>query len=74
MQYNINTETQKITALSSGKIDKYNYFTGDEIVPTDSSIIIKDAKFSYWPLQKVLKNQRKTIEDQERKQVKARKF
>ena len=47
MQYNINTETQKITALSSGKIDKYDYFTGDEIVPTDSSIIIKDAKFSY---------------------------
>ena len=35
MQYNINRGAQKITALSSDKIDKYDYLTGDKIVPTD---------------------------------------
>ena len=35
MQYNINRGSQKITALSSDKIDKYDYLTGDKIVPTD---------------------------------------
>ena len=29
-QYDINQEAAKISALSSGKIDKYEYLTGDE--------------------------------------------
>ena len=29
LQYNINREAAKISALSSGKIDKYDYLTGE---------------------------------------------
>ena len=35
LQYNINKEVAKISALSSGKIDKYEYLTGKEILPFD---------------------------------------
>ena len=31
LQYYINRETAEILALSSGKIDKYKYFTSEEI-------------------------------------------
>ena len=31
LQYNINREIAKISALSLGKIDKYEYLTGEEI-------------------------------------------
>ena len=31
LQYDITREAAKISALSSGKIDKYEYLTGDEI-------------------------------------------
>ena len=34
LQYDINREAGKISALSSGKIQKYEYFTGEEILPT----------------------------------------
>ena len=30
LQYDINREAAKISALSSGKIDKYKYLTGEE--------------------------------------------
>ena len=33
IQYDVNREAAKITALSSGKIDKYNYLTGGKNVP-----------------------------------------
>ena len=33
LQYNINREEAKISAFSSGKIDKYEYLTGEKIVP-----------------------------------------
>ena len=33
MQYNINGEAVQISALSSGKIDKYEYLTGEETLP-----------------------------------------
>ena len=32
LQYDINREAVKISALSSGKTDKYEYLTGEEIV------------------------------------------
>ena len=35
LQYDINREDAKISALSSGKIDKYEFFTGEEILPSD---------------------------------------
>ena len=40
----------KISALSSVKIDKYEYLAGEEILPSDQSRIIEQAKFIYSPL------------------------
>ena len=33
LQYDINREAAKISTLSSGKIDKYEYLTDEEILP-----------------------------------------
>ena len=45
LQYDINREAEKISALSSGKIDKYEYLTGEEILPSIQPQIIEKAKF-----------------------------
>ena len=45
VQYDINREAAKIPALSSGKIDEYQYFTGEEILPCDQKRVIRQAKF-----------------------------
>ena len=71
LQYDINREAAKISSLSSGKIDKYEYLTGEEILPSNQQQIIQQAKFAYSPLGKALEKQIKTIEDQGKKQVKA---
>ena len=71
LQYDINREAAKISALSSGKIDKYEYLTGEEILPSNKQQIIEQAKFSYSPLGKAFEKQIKTIEDQGEKQIKA---
>ena len=71
LQYDFNREAAKISALSSGKIDKYQYLTGEEILPSNQQQIIQQAKFTYSPLGKVFEKQIKTIEDQGQKQVKA---
>ena len=41
LQYNINREAAKISALSSCKIDKYEYLMGKEILPPDQSSVIE---------------------------------
>ena len=69
--YDINREAAKISALSSGKIDKNNYLSGDEILPSDQRRVIKQAKFNYSPSGESLEKQTKTIEDQGKKQIKA---
>ena len=71
LQYDINREAAKISALSSGKFDKYEYLTGEEILPSNQQQIIQQAKFNYSPLGKAIEKQIKTIEDQGEKQVKA---
>ena len=71
LQYDINREASKISALSSGKIDKYEYFTGEEILPSKQQQMIEQAKFTYSLLGKAFEKQRKTIEDQGEKQIKA---
>ena len=71
LQYDINREAAKISALSSGKIDKYEYLTGEEILPSNQEQIIQQAKFAYSLLGKALEKQIKTIENQGKKQVKA---
>ena len=71
LQYDINRETAKISALSSGKIHKYEYLTGEDILPSNQQQIIEQAKFTYSLLGKAFKKQIKTIEDQGEKQIKA---
>ena len=56
-QYNIKKEAAKISALSSGKIDKYEYLTGEEILPSNQRQIIERAKFAYSPLGKAFEKQ-----------------
>ena len=64
LQYDINRETSKISALSSGKIQKYEYLTGENILPSHQQQIIEQAKFTYSPLGKFFEKLIKTIEDQ----------
>ena len=35
LQYDINREAAKISALSSGKINKYEYLIGEKIFPSN---------------------------------------
>ena len=71
LQCDINREAAKISALSSGKIRKYEYITGEDILPSNQQQIIEQAKFTYSPLGKAFEKQIKTIEDQGEKQIKA---
>ena len=71
LQYDINREAAKISALSSGKIDKYEYLTGEEILPSNQQQIIEQGKFPYSPLGKAFEKQTKTIEEKGEKQIKA---
>ena len=52
LQYNISREAAKISALSCRKVDKYEYLTDEEILPSDQSRIIESAKLTYSPLSK----------------------
>ena len=71
LQYDINREAAKISVLSSGKLNKYEYLTGEEILPSNQQQIIEQVKFTYSPLGKAFEKQTKTIEDQGEKQIKA---
>ena len=57
-QYNINRKAAKRSALSSGKKnDKYEYLTGEEILPSNQRQIKEQAKFAYSPLGKAFEKQ-----------------
>ena len=71
LQYDINREASKISALSSGNVQKYEYLTGKDILPSNQQQIIEQANFTYSPLGKAFDKQIKAIEDQGEKQVKA---
>ena len=71
LQYDVNREAAKISALPSGKIEKYEFLTGEETLPSGQRRIIEQAKFTHSPLGKAFQKQIKTIEDQEIKQVEA---
>ena len=71
LQCNINREATKISALSSCKIDKYEYLTGKEILPSDQSRMMEQGKFTNSYLAKPLEKQTKMIEDQGKNQIKA---
>ena len=71
LQHDINRETAKISASSSGKIDTCEYLTGEEILPSNQQQMIEQAKFTYSPLGKAFEKQTKTIKEQREKQIKA---
>ena len=71
LKYDINRKAAKTSALSSGKIDKYEYLTGQVILPSNQQQVIGTAKFTYFSLGKMFKKQIKTIEDQGEQQIKA---
>ena len=61
-QYEINREAAKISALLSRKSDKYEYLTGEEILPLDQSRITEQGRFAYSPFGKAFEKETKTIE------------
>ena len=65
LQYDINREVAEISALSSGKIDKYEHLTDEEILPSNQRQIIEQAKSAYSPLGNAFEKQTKMIEYQE---------
>ena len=71
LQYDINREAAKISALSSGKIHNYEYLTVEDILPSNQQQIIEQVKFIYSPLGKAFEKQVKTIEDKRQKQIDA---
>ena len=52
LQYHTNREAAKISALSSGKVHKYEYLTDEDILPYNQQQIIEQAKFTYSPFEK----------------------
>ena len=64
LQYDINREAAKMLALSSGKINKQEYLTDEEILASNQKQITEQDKFTYSSLGKAFKKQIKTIEDQ----------
>ena len=71
LQYDINREAAKISALSSGKIHKYEYLTSEDILPSNQQQIKEQVKFTYSPLVKTFEKRIKAIEDQGKRQVDA---
>ena len=68
LHYDINREVAKISTLTSGKIDKYEYLAREEILASNQKQIIEQAKITYSPLRNAFEKQIKTTEDQGEKQ------
>ena len=73
LQCNINREAAKISALSSEKIDKYEYITGEQILPPDQRRVVEQAKFAYSPLGKASEKRSKSKEKTNRCYYKSKK-
>ena len=56
LQCDINRKAARISVLSSGKFDKYEYLTGEEILPSNRSQIIEQANFTYSLQEKLWKS------------------
>ena len=62
LQYDVNKEVTKISALSSEKIHQYKNLLGEKILRSNQTqIIIKQAKFAYSPLEKLDKQTEKPL-------------
>ena len=56
LQLDINRKTAEMSALFSGKIDKYEYLIGKEILPSNQQQIVEQTKFTFPLQEKRLKN------------------
>ena len=65
--YDIKIEAAKISVLSSVKIDKYCYLTGEDILPSDQIREIEQAKLTCSPLIKTWKNKPNQLNSMEKK-------
>ena len=65
LQYDINRKAAKISALPSGKIHKYEYLSGKDILPSNQQQIIEQSRFTHSRLGKAFEKQ-----VQEEKQIK----
>ena len=70
LRCDINREAAKISTLSSGKIHKYEYLTGEDILPSKQQQIVEQARFTYSPWGKAFEKEVKAIEDQGENQLK----
>ena len=61
LQYDINREAAEISALSSNKLNKYDYLPGEEVLPSNEKQITEQAKFTYSPSRKAFEKQTKTM-------------
>ena len=61
-QYDLDRKAAQIFALSSNNLDKYEYFTGEDLGLKPSTV--EQARFEYSPLGKVFN---KGLEEQEKK-------
>ena len=69
LQYDINREAAKISALSSGKIGKYEYHTGEDILPSNEQQIIEQVKLIIFLWEKLLKNKQKQSKIKEKNKM-----
>ena len=63
LQYDINREAGKISALSSGKIDKYEFLTGEYMLSSNQRQTIEQAKVKYSPFRRAFEKKTKTAEE-----------
>ena len=63
LQNYVNSETAKISALSSGKLDKFDYLTDEEILSSNQRQIIEQDKFLLQ--EKLLKKKQKQLKIKE---------
>ena len=58
IKYNINREAAKISAFTSRNIHRYEYLTGEDLLPSNQQQIIEQAKFTYSPLGKAFEKKK----------------
>ena len=52
----LNREAARISELSSGKTDKYEYLIGEEILPSNQRKVTEQANFTYSLLRRASEN------------------
>ena len=57
LQYDISRGAGNILILSSGKINKYKYLTGEEILPPNQKLTLEKVKFANFPFRKASEKQ-----------------